>query len=336
MSRTVRQINTPLDHPEGARPRPFSDFADCDSIVLLGDPGAGKSHLFRETAAAEGARFITARAFHATPIQQLLGRALYIDALDEHRAGRGDRSTISAMVEKLFAINPDRVRISCRAADWLGESDLAALRPYFEQRGDLPVLLLQSLSDEEQLAVLTEKGADSTAATAFIDEAVARGLTDFLQNPQNLLMFWRTVSIGAWPRTRAELFELATGLMLQESDLNHTWSKLGSYTAAELRPVAGAICAARLISDVDGISLTNQEGTKEIPSYRSLSLADPERTIATLSRRIFEVTSDVTTVDYAHRTTAEFLGASFLASRIREGLPLALLIRDGEVCSPQD
>ena len=98
--------------------------------------------------------FIKARAFLVTPPHQLSEQSLFIDGLDERRAGRGDRDTVDAIFEKLFAVNPPRVRISCRAADWLGESDLAALRPYFEQSGDPPVLLLQSLSEQEQIAVL--------------------------------------------------------------------------------------------------------------------------------------------------------------------------------------
>ena len=143
MSRIVRQLNAAPDGQEEGKPRPFSDFADYPNIVLLGDPGAGKTYLFKKAAAEEGARLIKARAFLVTPPNSLSGQSLYIDGLDEKRAGRGDRDTVDDLVEKLFAVNPPRVRISCRAADWLGESDLASFRPYFEQRGDPPVLLLE-------------------------------------------------------------------------------------------------------------------------------------------------------------------------------------------------
>jgi hypothetical protein len=55
----------------------------------LGDPGAGKTHLFRERATAEQARFITVRAFLTMPASLLRGTTLFIDGLDEKRAGRG-------------------------------------------------------------------------------------------------------------------------------------------------------------------------------------------------------------------------------------------------------
>ena len=83
----------------------------------------------------------------------------------------------------------------------MGESDLAALRPFFEQRGDPAVLLLQNLSDQEQIVVLNGEGVASGVAAEFQSEAVARGLGDFLENPQNLLMLWRAVKTGSWPKT---------------------------------------------------------------------------------------------------------------------------------------
>jgi hypothetical protein len=87
MTRTVRQINVSPDKSEEGKPRLFSEFADFPNVVLLGDPGAGKSYLFREIAAAEGARLIKARAFLIIPPRQLSGQSLDIDGLDERRAG---------------------------------------------------------------------------------------------------------------------------------------------------------------------------------------------------------------------------------------------------------
>src|SRR5882724_319454 len=154
MTRTVRQTNIEPGRPQDAVPRPFADFGGRPNLVLLGDPGAGKTHVFTQAAKAESGRFLKARAFLSTPAHLLSGQALFIDGLDEKRAGRADRDTVDALVTKLFEVDPAKVRISCRVADWLGESDLAGLQPYFEQHGETLVLLLESLSRTEQLAVL--------------------------------------------------------------------------------------------------------------------------------------------------------------------------------------
>lgn len=322
MTRIVRQSFVFPQQPDDTKPRPFSEYSDRANIVLLGDPGAGKTHLFRETAAVEKAQYIKARAFLNTPTGHLQAQVLFIDGLDEKRGGRGDRDTVDALVTKLFDVAPPKVRISCRAADWLGESDLAALAPFFDQRGGGCVLHLEKLSRFEQVGVLIGQGADQDEGDRFLDEAAERGLGEYLENPQNLIMLRRTAMAGLWPSTRSELFHFATELMLRESNEERARSGSGIFTAAELRPVAGAICAARLISDVEAIRLTDHDDPDGPPSYRSLELFPAEKVQAALGRRIFDAASDTEAVDYAHRTTAEFLAAEFLASRVRDGVPL--------------
>jgi predicted NACHT family NTPase len=319
-------MNAQPGRGEDPQLRPFSDFIDHASLVLLGDPGAGKTHLFKEAAAREHAVFLKARAFLSTPAARMANRVLFIDGLDEKRGGRGDRDTIDRMVEKLFEVNPPRVRISCRVADWLGESDLAAFGPYFQQYGTPPVLLLQNLSEGEQRAVLAAQGVSPGAADAFLKTAQEHGLDDFLENPQNLIMLWRVVQNGSWPSGRKELFELSTELLLQEADPDRARSGAGVYTASELRPVAGALCAIRLITDVDAVSLRNQEGTPETPGYRTVGFVDQDKAQAALGRRVFEAGAEPETVDYAHRTTAEYLAAAFLAQRVRDGLPVGRVL----------
>jgi predicted NACHT family NTPase len=324
MDRTVRRIESTSSRAQQDELRPISAYDDAANIVLLGDPGAGKTHTFRECAARCRGRYVTARAFLVTPAAKFNG-ILFIDGLDEKRAGRGDRDTVDALVEKLFAVGPSKVRISCRVADWLGDSDLAALRPYFEQSGDPVVLQLARLSSDEQRIVVQAEGLSASEADAFLAEATKRALGDFLENPQNLIMLLRAVRTGTWPATRKELFELSTQLMLKEFNSEHARSGSGVYTAEELRQVAGAICAARLVSDVEAISLTDHEDSPAIPSYRSLSMVAPEKAIAALGRRVFAAGPASESVDYAHRTTAEYLGATWLAEAVRNGMPLGRL-----------
>jgi hypothetical protein len=68
-----------------------------------------------------------------------------------------------------------------------------------------------------------------------------------------------------------------------------------------LRPAAGGVCAARLISDVEAVSLTDQEGTEYIPGYRTVTFFPPERVQAALGRRIFDAGSEPETVDYPNQ-----------------------------------
>ena len=324
MDRAVRRIEPKPTNAEEEELRPISAYDGVANIILLGDPGAGKSHTFRESAARCGGQLVTARAFLVTPAANL-GKNLFIDALDEKRGGRTDRETVDALVEKLFEVAPGKVRISCRVADWLGQSDLAALRPFFELNGEPVVLQLGRLSPAEQCAVLQAEGLSAEEAKAFRREATDRALGDFQDNPQNLIMLHRAVQGGSWPATRRELFEFSTELMLKEPNEHRARSGAGVLSPGELRPIAGAICAARLISDIAGISLTDHETNSSVPSYRGLTLFPPEKVIAALTRRVFEAGPLAESVDYAHRTTAEYLGAAWLADTVRGGMPFGRL-----------
>jgi MoxR-like ATPase len=84
MDRIVRQIHPEERQPDRNADRRLSEFLAQSNIVLLGDPGAGKSHTFRELAAACGGRYLTARAFLTLPVRNT-GEILFIDGLDERR-----------------------------------------------------------------------------------------------------------------------------------------------------------------------------------------------------------------------------------------------------------
>ena len=325
MDRIVRQIHPEERRLEGAAEPRLSSFLAQPNIVLLGDPGAGKSHTFEGLAAACGGRYLKARAFLTLPVRNT-SEVLFIDGLDERRGGRGDRDTVDALAAKLIEAEPAAVRISCRVADWLGKSDLVSLEPFFDGRGGMVVLALEALTSGECRAVLTDNGMSQAEADALLLEAKERGLDEFLANPQNLLLLRRAVQSGAWPATRRELFEMATRLMLQEGNSEHTRARSGVYTGEELRLPAGAALAARLISDIEAISLTDQEGTETVPSYRTLPFFEPAKTIAALGRRVFAAGPVPESVDYVHRTMAEYLGAGWLAQAVRAGLPIGRLV----------
>ncbi len=333
--RFVRKVNPAPERGELAKP--FSVYLKCPNIVLLGDPGAGKSHLLRHfSKVGAGALLLRARDFLNLDVASLsANKTLFIDALDERRTGRGDQSTIDAIVRHLFLVKPDQVRITCRASDWLGETDLAAFQTYFDRAGGSVVLSLEPLSYDECLVVLKERGVSEPEE--FLEQAKRRGLDELLSNPQNLIMLSDVVQKGSWPKSRTELFRKAVDLLLSEHDVNHTRHESGSYTSDELVEAAGSLCAVRLISDIDGISLTDTSPSIDLPSYRNINVCDRNRIQAALGRRAFVSGPIAETVDYAHRTIAEYLAASWLAQKVYTGLPIgrvrALIGVDGRPTS---
>ncbi len=314
-------------HELGSKPligdgtNPFSSYQAFPNIVLLGDPGAGKTHLFNEFAQLQLGEFRSARSFLNVGTEALRGKdILFIDALDERRSDRGDNNATDEIVKKLFQVNPKQVRISCRAADWLGETDLVGFKDYFDGSGGYVVLNLQPLSQAEQIAILRTSGIEDI--DEFLAHADIKGLSELLGNPQNLKMLAEVVSKRGWPNTRSQLFEQAIEVLLTETKKGISQKKQGRYSVNELLEVAGEVCAVRLISDIQAISLAECDAAEDIPSYRKISSGDGEKVIATLGRRVFAMGAMTETVDYAHRVIAEYLAATWLSSKVRHGLPI--------------
>lgn len=336
LDRQVLQIQPEQERNESAHP--FSSYRATPNLIVLGDPGAGKTELFRQSADATDGHFITVRDFLNTPADVLpRDKWLWIDGLDEARSGRGDKGTIDRLIRKLYEVRPPALRLSCRVADWLGTSDLKALASYFDHQGGAPaVVQLLALTRDEQRQILTAH--QRVDPDHFLDEAEHRGLEAMLSNPQTLLMLHLAVQGQAWPATRYELFENATALLLREHNTEHNErdDPATRLPLAMVSDAAGALCALRLISECAGFSL-QPDGTKDMPGWREIPLAEPVAIQAALNRRVFVSAGVPHAVDYLHRTVAEYLGAGWIAGKIAAGLPLgrvqALLGVDGKPAS---
>ena len=123
--------------------RPLNEFRSRLAYVLLGDPGAGKTTEFdrESTRLGDAALMLSAKDFIELDLdshQEWRDRILFIDGLDEMRAGKEDsRVPLGEIRNRLDRLKPPGFRIACREADWLGHSDrrsLEAVSSRFEDR----------------------------------------------------------------------------------------------------------------------------------------------------------------------------------------------------------
>lgn len=296
----------------------FSTFLEVPNLILLGDPGAGKSFLFADGSGYENGRLYTARNFVIYADESCTGKVLYIDALDEKRSRTNSSQSIDELVKKIIELRPSKLRLSCRAADWLGETDLELFKPYFESSGGYCVVSLEALTDEEGDQILHQKGIEKPKS--FRKEAELRGVSFLLKNPQTLIMLTGAVHGGEWPSTKKDLYQKATEILLTEHNANHTRTDVGELNAELLFEAAGASCASALIADVAGISLLKSVYDIDCPSYVGIPY-DNAVVLGALTRKAFVGVSNEA-VNYTHRTIAEFLGACWLAKSVRSGLPI--------------
>ncbi|TSH78702.1 hypothetical protein [Pantoea sp. paga] len=302
---------------------PFSAFEMVRNIIILGDPGAGKTELLKSRKEIHGGIFAKAANFLNRPYK-CENENYYIDALDERRTSTNKRAMTDDITRKLFDVRPDKFRLSSRKQDWLGDADLEVFRDYFDENGGYIVVTLLPLAEEELISVLRTKNIEFPEE--FIKQAKAKKLDGLLQNPQNVIMLARAVSGGDWPSTRRDIFTKATQSLLSEHNTDKAISCDANFTAEELRDTAGELCALRLIADLPGYRL-HDHGSTEYDGlfYREIRSERQELIRVALQRPVFRGSDEKECLDTVHRTIAEFMAGQWLAYRIDTDLSPARL-----------
>ena len=302
---------------------PLQHYFDRAAIVVLGEPGMGKTNAFESGAREEdNSVCISVRRFLRTPVGRWAGKTLYLDGLDETRARRGQSaSVIDNLIRRLGEAGSPRFRLSCRPADWEGSSDATALKDASAD-GQLTVLRLEPLTDDDVLAISADRVPDPHA---FLRQAAARGLGTLLYNPQTLGLLLEVVAGGQWPETRKELFEEACCRLLSERNPEHARGGSGVVRSQELWRAAGYLAAVYLLSDIEGFALTTAVARSDYPALQDLR--EPIAHLDAAARRRMFGSFGPELIIPPHRTITEFMAASYLAQRVSEDCPLVVCSR---------
>ena len=340
--RTVTEVLQDSDRQGARSSLPLSEFRPEPAYVLLGDPGTGKTTALdiEEHELGPAAQGITARdflAFEVASHPEWRGKTLFIDGLDEVRAGSRDgRMPIDRLRGKLDALGQPNFRVSCREADWLGRDDrdsLVGVAP----GGKVTVLRLDPLStaQAESIVRASDYPGDSEA---FIAIARKRGVDALLRCPQSLQMLLEAVADGGgWPEGRLQTFERACSSIVREHNQQHRVARVEP-GVDELLDAAGRLCAVLLISGAAGYRLTPSNTDKEYLDHLSVGGHTNELLRDALSTKLFRACGE-NRLAPVHRHVAEFLGARHLAGVIKSGVPALRVVSlitgdDGIVVTP--
>ena len=337
-------------------PTPLAEFRSEPAYVLLGDPGMGKTTAFEMECGelGEEAAYVSARDFVTFDVDnhpEWQGKTLFIDGLDEVRAGVADaRHPLDVIRRRLDKLERPRWRISCRAADWLGTNDLkhlAAVHPDRQNVSDhqyptVKMLQLDPLTEHNRKQLL-DAHPHVQDSEEFIGKADRLGIGGLLNNPQTLEMLAIAVmNEGTWPESRRETFEMACRKMADEPNDEHAYGKrLCLSTADQILEAAGYLSTVLLISGTAGYWLNPVERDREwirldVCDYQPRG--DLRKALTTKLFRQAESQSEPR-FEPVHRHIAEYLGARYVAKCIGEYLPIARILslitgEDGNVVTP--
>ena len=316
---------------------PLEEFRSARAYVLLGDPGAGKTEAFRvECEGHDDGEFITARRFIRKGTDRLsdwVGKTLFIDGLDEVRAGSSDpRRPLDQVLERLERLGRPTFRLSCRAADWLGRNDLREIASGAGYE-ELAVLQLEPLSGDNIAHIVADLGLPDSRA--FVAEADDRGLGGMLGNPHSLGLLVNLALGGEWPKDRRGTMDLACRKLAREWNDQHlaTHQSATRVSTDRILAAAGQLCAHILLSDKDHVSTDASDA--DSLCLEDLSDGDQTALLRAVKSNLFgsQVDGGLAPV---HRQVADFLAAGFLHDRIEAGVParrvMALMVgEDGVV-----
>ena len=344
VQRTVSELG--LEGPVSGRQRvSLNNYSSTAAWVLLGDPGSGKTHLFRHEATTceergESAQYLTARDFLALGDcnPEWRNTTLFIDALDEVRAGtHQNQRPLDIIRRHLFKLGRPKFRISCRDADWFGEIDRNDFARVSKD-SNLVALQLDGL-DDAQLHCYLEAYDPSINVEDFIAKARIDHVDSFLKNPQSLhMMVQLETKQIAWPSTRSALFATACEHIVIEHNAHHRLPVKPMLTRSETLDIAGHVCAIQLLTDRLECMPTTSTAQHETLMVRDFPSQQQEGIRQVLATNLFTPAPQGGRTP-VHRNVADFLAARHLARLINEGLPvqrvLALITgHDGIVVTP--
>ena len=333
MSNAAKSIIVPrtctriVDGSQERISRPLHDYRDLVAYVLLGDPGAGKTKAFEREAEESGGEYIKARDFAAfDPKEEYRNKTLFIDGLDEMRAGGGDgRTPLDHIRRHLERLECPRFRLSCREADWLGASDSEALKR-ISPEGTVVTLHLDPLTDDDVVEILRHTPT-VTDPDAFVSQANEHRLGELLRNPQTLNLLIEAVGDSEWPHSRKDTYEMACRQLVHEPNPEHRQAKRDSPLSDDtLLDAAGYLCAIQLLSGLAGYALDEGAADPQHVGLQGLANSSNLPLIPALKTNLFQGDGEERLIPI-HRSVSEYLGARYIAGLVDHlGLPFGRVL----------
>ena len=278
-------------------------------IIILAEPGAGKSSLLENFSSHLSIKKKTANIFNSRNNHDKHS-ILIIDALDE--LVRIDQLAVNNLLGKAADLEPTKLIISSRSSEW-EESYTSLVRDIFEI--EPRVFRLFPFNESEQQLIFENYKAEENFQI-FVSEVKKYNLEQLLSNPQFLKIFADAyIESNRVFSDRKSIFNQAVKALARET--NSTFNVRNELPLVKKIESTEEIFAKLLLSGSEGVS-TNVNGSDTLyPRIDSLiRLDNTDLYSSVLSSRLFQLAENESIHQPSHKIIAEFTAANYLVKKL--------------------
>ena len=343
---------------------PFESIEDIACLVLLGEPGIGKSTAMelqktlidcRVAEAGEASLWINLNAYQTdsklcqeifeNPVFQTWQKGehklhLFLDSLDECWLHIKNVANILVKEFKKYPVKRPFLRIACRTADWPNslEKGLRGLR------GENSVGVYE-LTPLRRIDVIEAAKANGLNPEEFLPEIDRMNIVPFAIKPVTLQFLINIYKrSGQFPQGQAELYYQGCKILCEETSESRREARLtGTYNAEQRMAIAGRIAALTIFTGKyaiwtgvdlgdapeEDVTITQLYGENEIAKGIPFE-GDKQAVEETLATGLF-LSREPYRLGWAHQTYAEFLAARYLVQhKLELTQMMSLIVHPGD------
>lgn len=278
--------------------------ADSKYVIVLAEPGSGKTALMESLAEQLGTTTVTASTLaHGRAKENNI--PLVIDAFDE--LSKVDDSGIYQLLAKAKASDPTRVYLSSRSSEW----DTAATNAFKDFFDHPPLVVRLCEFDISEQRAIFDQHVPGEDFTSFQSEVARFDLEMLLPNPQFLKLFADAyIESKRHFTNKRSIFEKAVERLAKEANPNVKGSKPTRSIA-----LSSEVFTKLLLSGKEGVCTIEASENQMYPLLASLFEGDVNADTI-LATRLFKPSDSVDQHRPVHRIVAEYCAADYLTKRI--------------------
>lgn len=277
-------------------------------IVVLAEPGAGKTELIRSLAKQLAVKEVTANVFRYRTSNQP-DKALVIDAFDE--LSKIDQSGIYQLLVNASDANPSHIVISSRSSEW----NTSTTNIFEECFGRKPIIArLCEFNESEQQDIFFHH----TSQDSFVEfkaEVTRFSLEPLLANPQFLKLFADAyIESNGYFTDKRSIFTQAIIHLAKET--NQSVTPNAKFPIKNKVDISSEIFAKILLSGSEGVGVSEVNESRMYPILGSLLNTSDVDVGSLLATRLFKPGDNVDQHRPVHKMVAEYCAADYLVKRI--------------------